>query len=388
MNGKLAFALLIALVMGVTFMNVASSMGVLMELYAASFTMLSMLMGALFWTHALSQIPAGILVDRLGLGRVLVASLAFTAAGNLIAAWQPSAALAVTGRIIAGLGTGFGFPAIFKMLGIYAPPNRVGAQQASFGAVFALGCIVAYLWLPLLVEQNWRWAYLFPGLAGLPLVAMGAFMDFSRGAPQRTGAQSLGSISRNPIAWTTGIYHGLSWGVVLAVGSWLPALLAEVTASGDSANFAWSGALLMLVSGSSRLAGAALLRRMRPDLIANCSLALNALLFAWLFFASQPWAVLALCLLTTFFASVNFGALFQIATQAGPRSSMATFLGFVNLLANLGGLINTMIFGWFKDQLGTFGAGFVPLAVFCLLAVLLGRRQLSGGSGKGRADQA
>jgi nitrate/nitrite transporter NarK len=83
--------------------------------------------------------------------------------------------------------------------------------------------------------------------------------------------------------------------------------------------------------------------------------------------------LLILAILAAWFASINFGAIFHLASRATSPESVATLIGFVNFLANLGAIFFTLIFGWIKDTTGSFSWGFCVLASLCLSAFLLGR---------------
>lgn len=377
MRNKLALALATGFVMGITFMNIPSALGRLMELYGASYSSISVLMSALLWTHALVQIPAGILVDRYGLKRNLFFCLMAMSLGNLIPAINPSLGLAVVGRTVTGIGTALAFSTIFKMIALYAPSERIGSYQAFFGGFFSLGSIGAYLLIPGLLSYGWEWTYLTPGLSFLPLLAGSLFLDIERRPPEKVSAAGLARVFKLRQVWVVGVYHSLSWGSVLALGSWIPSLLAE--AAGGSATalqFAWGGALVMLISGIGRLSGGMILFRFRAALIANGSIMVLSVLFISLFLIRQPLAVLILALGAAWFASINFGAFFHLISRSTSQGPMATLLGMVNMLANMGAVAVTIMFGWLKDDLGSFNAGFLVLCAACLTTLMLGRRSL------------
>ncbi len=370
-------ALATGFVMGITFMNIPSALGRLMELYDASYSTISVLMSALLWTHALVQIPAGILVDRYGLKWNLFFCLTAMSLGNLIPAMDPSLGLAVVGRTVTGIGTALAFSTIFKMIALYSPPERIGSYQAFFGGFFSLGSIGAYLFIPCLLSYGWEWTYLTPVLTFLPLLAGSLFLDIERGPPAKVSAAGLARVFRLRQVWVVGVYHSLSWGSVLALGNWVPSLLAEAAGGGATAlQFAWGGALVMLISGIGRLSGGMILFRFRAALIANGSMMVLSVLFISLFLIRQPLAVLILALGAAWFASINFGAFFHLISRSTPEESMATLLGMVNMLANMGAVAVTIMFGWLKDDLGSFNAGFLVLCAACLTTLMLGRRSL------------
>jgi MFS family permease len=85
-NGKMAYAFLMGLNLGFIFLNIPPALDLLMGLYAVSYTRMSVLISALLWSHALMQVPAGILTDRLGLRGALAICLGCMGAGGVIPA--------------------------------------------------------------------------------------------------------------------------------------------------------------------------------------------------------------------------------------------------------------------------------------------------------------
>ncbi len=310
MDRRVGLGLAIAWVMGVAFMNIAAALDCLMALYAVSYTRISLLMSALFWTHALIQIPAGLLVDRLGLKSNLLFCLAAMTAGSMLPLADPSLEAALVGRIVTGVGTGLSFPTVFKMIALYAPRQKIGTYQAFFGGFFSLGCIAAYLLIPRLTSGGWMGVYLAPALGFFPLLAWALFLEVEGRPAAPTAAADLARVFRVRTAWAIGLYHSLSWGSVLVLGSWVPSLLAEVFGAGTAASYAWGGILVLLISGIGRLSGGVLLFRLPPIFIAHGSIAAMAALFGALYLIGKPAVILPLALTAAGFASINFGAFF------------------------------------------------------------------------------
>jgi|GEM_PF-5369275 len=67
LNREIRFAYLASLNVGIVFLNIPPGMSVLMDLYDISYTGISILMSALLWSHALIQIPAGLVADWFGI---------------------------------------------------------------------------------------------------------------------------------------------------------------------------------------------------------------------------------------------------------------------------------------------------------------------------------
>ncbi|MBW1781388.1 MAG: hypothetical protein JRL30_11700 [Deltaproteobacteria bacterium] len=97
------------------------------------------------------------------------------------------------------------------------------------------------------------------------------------------------------------------------------------------------------------------------------------LLYLCLFLGPSAALVAALGGMAAWFASFNFGAIFQLASRIVSSHSIGALFGFINFIANVGAFFFTFLFGWFKDETGSFTWAFGILVVFCLSSFWLGR---------------
>ncbi|MBA4421732.1 MAG: hypothetical protein C0390_01375 [Syntrophus sp. (in: bacteria)] len=375
MTFDIVFALLNGINLSIIIMNIPPVLSELMDLYGVSYTQISVLMSALLWMHAAMQLPAGMIVDRLGIRRTQFLSLVCLAVGNAIPAISPDLTWGIGGRMIAGMGTGLGWLATLKMLAIWAPGGRAGAFQAFFAGIFSLGSILAYLLLPVIFPAGWRWVFLIPAFLCLFMLALVPALRPTPAFPAKPSLP-LSRIVGMPSPWILGIYHALSYGSMLSLGSWVPSLLAEVSLRQTATQLAWGGALVMLVSGLSRLSGGFVILRISPLTVLHGSILVLGILFAGMAVARAPGVVLGLALLAAWFGSINFGALFQLASRSTAADSLGAMLGFVNLLGNLGAVAFTLLFGWSKDTLGSFAWGFAVLSFLAAVTLAAGLRVL------------
>jgi nitrate/nitrite transporter NarK len=372
MTWKMAFALVSGLTAGYMFLNIPPALDALMVLYGASYVKISLLMSALLWSHTLMQVPGGMIADRIGIVRTLSIGLLFMGFGSLTAASSPNLAVAILGRVVIGFGTGLSFVTTMKLIALYAPEGRAGSFQAFFAASFSIGCILAFLTIPQVIGFGWQWVYLTPGLTCFPLLAMLLALQLKQPSPAGPALLPLPSVVRIKVGWILGLYHALSYGSMINLGNWLPSLLAEVWTDTTAIQLAWGGALVMAISGLGRLCGGFILFRISPLRIANGSIAILCLMFVGLFLVPMPLFLLLLALSAAWFASINFGAFFLLASRATSPDSLGTLFGFINFLANLGAVLFTLMFGFVKDVAGSLSAGFGILALLCAGAFLLG----------------
>ena len=373
MNMKILFAFFVALGLGLTFMNIPPGLTLLMGVYEVTYTGISVLISALLWSHALMQIPGGLIADRLGVGRTLPLGLAFMALGNLMPAAMPSLFFAIISRVVTGIGTGLTFVTTLKFVTKHAPGGRVGMYQSFFAGIFSLGNILAYYLVSKALHLSWQWIYLIPGLFCLCILVFWLALGLESRALRISRPLPLGQIVRIRAGWILGLYHALSWGTVISLGNWIPSFLAEFWADSTATQLAWGAMLVMLISGFGRISGGFILLRMTSLFLANGSIFVLTLIFWGLFSLPSPGLLLSLALLAAWVSCVNFGAFFHLASTITTSDSLATLFGFVNFLANLGAVLFTVLFGLLKDATGTFTWGFGILGLLGTGGFLLGR---------------
>ncbi|MBW1802835.1 MAG: hypothetical protein JRJ85_19145, partial [Deltaproteobacteria bacterium] len=150
-------------------------------------------------------------------------------------------------------------------------------------------------------------------------------------------------------------------------------LLAEVWNSSTVVQFAWGGALGMFASGIGRWMGGFFLLRLSPLLLGRGAILVLAFIFIGIFLIPAPLIILCLAVAATWFASINFGALFHLASESVSKNSQATVFGLVNFLANLGAILFTVLFGWIKDTFGSFEWGFAALTIWAFFSLFISR---------------
>ncbi|MHB8773444.1 MAG: MFS transporter [Syntrophales bacterium] len=375
MNVEIVFALVTGFNFGIIMMNIPPVLSEFMGLYGVSYTQISILISSLLWTHTIMQLPAGLIVDRLGVRRTQLISYLCMCIGSAIPVVSPVLGWGIAGRIVTGLGTGLGWLATLKMLAVSAPPGRGGAYQAFFAGLFSLGSILAFLYIPAIAAAGWQWVYLTPAILCFMQLC---FVPVLRATPvaDSRALLPLRSIVTRKAAWLLGLYHAVSYGAMMSFGNWLPSLLAEALPGRTATQLAWGGALVMLVSGLGRISGGFFIFRVSPYLVAHGSILGLCLLFGGLAIIPGPAVVLTLALLGAWFGSFVFGSLFQLANRSAPPESLGALLGFINFLANLGAAAFTLLFGWSKDELGSFTWAFAILCPLAAAALVAGWRGL------------
>jgi MFS family permease len=119
---------------------------------------------------AATVITSGLLADRLGRRRVLVAALLLSVAGSLITAAASAPLIYLAGQAVTGIGLGAVFGAAFAYVRAVAAPDRLPQALGLFGAVAGLTTMAMVFTGSVLVGINWRLAFAL--LAGVAVVGV------------------------------------------------------------------------------------------------------------------------------------------------------------------------------------------------------------------------
>lgn len=107
---------------------VRSSTGALLddfmkEPYNLTIASTALFSSSFYWSYIISQIPAGIIVDKFGVKKVMIVSSAIFSVAMLIATIAHSESMLLAYRILAGFGGGFAILCAIKSIAIWLP-NR------------------------------------------------------------------------------------------------------------------------------------------------------------------------------------------------------------------------------------------------------------------------
>ncbi len=284
-------------------------------------------------------------------------------AGNALALVGPWFALAVTARLVTGLGTGVGFVAGSDYVRwATASPTA----QGLFGGAGVGGGGAALAIVPLL--SGWRAPYasaiVVAVALGIALVAAPA--DARKQAPRAGAARA--SVVRDRRLYPLAVLHTASFSLSVIAGNWVVDLLDD---HGYSRRLAGAvGALILLLGLPTRPFGGWIVRA-RPNgvraaltgsIVAGAAgLALLAL--------PVPLPVLVLAsAVAGLAAGIPFAPAISGAQELRPDAPAAA-VGFVNSVATLAIIVGTPLVGLTFSLTGEGRLGFALLAVLWLAAL-------------------
>ena len=357
-----------------------------MALFGVGYAGLSLFLSGLLWAHSIVQLPAGLVLDRLGIYRGFLIAVIIALAANLLPFLSPESLGLATGlRFCAGLSSGLMFLAGVKITGMMAPPDKMAQAQGIQGAAFSLGIMLPYVTLPWLGDAAWRYSYWIPALLALLLLAVSRRLPASvrhAGAGTSSSAadlwQAVKSISTSVPIWTIGIFHGFSYGTLNNLGQWLPSILADMDGKGDVAAWSLGTAAVLLIGTLARAFAGGLLRWYSRSFVTNVAVILIAILYIILGLTGNAWIGLAVGMVLAWLGGANYGSIFSLTGQSVSPAYMATASGFMNLVANITNVLLTMILGTVREYTGSFSMALCAAGVVALTVWVFGQRIVSG----------
>ena len=191
---------------------------------------LGVLLAAAMVGYLGSSFASGVLVARMGLGRVLAASSAATAASAVAYALAPTWGVVVGSAVVAGLGAGAIDAGVNAFAATRLSPRLTSWLHASYGIGAALGPLLTGTVLA--TTGSWRVAY---GLIGIVLATM--TVGFARTAgrwtvdagPARPArmAPGMAEALRQPAVWLSVTLFFVYAGLEVGIGQWAYSWLVE-----------------------------------------------------------------------------------------------------------------------------------------------------------------
>jgi len=319
---------------------------------------------------SLLRIPLGLLSDRIGGKRVGIGLLAFLFV-PLTLGWQSGTSLPTLLAIGLMLGTaGASFAVALPLASRWYPPERQGLAMG-IAAAGNSGTAIANLIAPPLADAvGWHNVL---GLAMLPLaLVLVAFTLMAKDNPERsTGLpvqHYLRALHQRDLWWFCLLYS-VTFGGYVGLSSFLPLFLRDQYAV-TPASAGSITALAAFVGSGVRPLGGYLADRWGGVRLLSVLLAGVGIVYA--LGAALPSVEQVTVLLVVGMACLGLGngAVFQLVPRRF-SAEIGVATGVVGAIGGLGGFLLPILLGNMKQATGSFGPGFVVLAVAAFAALAL-----------------
>jgi len=315
--------------MGYQFQSVASVGPLLVPALGLTWAQLGTLIGLYMLPGAFFALPGGMLGQRFGERRTVVASLALMVAGGLVTAASHGFAVAAAGRVLSGAGAVLMNILLAKMVADWFAEGEVTTAMAVMLSSWPVGLGLAAATLGgLATRSSWRMAIVATGLAaalGLVLIAF-VYRDPPRAPGGASGpADRRATLPRREVKLA--VSAGFAWGCfnasLVAVIAFGPGMLMARGASLGDAGFIVSLAIWVTIL-SVPLGGLLTDRLGRANLVIVAGSITAAL--ATLLLPALPHPLLAFCLLGLAIGAPP-GAMMALLPKAVAAERLATALG-------------------------------------------------------------
>ncbi|AYF27520.1 MFS transporter [Micromonospora tulbaghiae] len=149
--------------------------------------------------YAVMQVPVGVLLDRYGSRRLLLAGGALMVAGQVMFAVAGDVPLAVAARVLVGLGDAMTFISVLRIVAFWFPGRRNPLLVQFTGTVGQLGAVLGAVPLVLLLHRaGWTPAFLTAAALGatVVLLVLVAVRDTPHAEHATTLAPDLATVRR------------------------------------------------------------------------------------------------------------------------------------------------------------------------------------------------
>lgn len=339
---------------------------------------MGVLLSAFFWTYAIFQIPAGLLVDRFGVRGVYALAFTVWSLASASIALSNGPGEIIGSRMVLGIAETLGPVASLAVIRASFSPRENGLPTAIYIAGQALGPVVGLLLGPvLLVHFGWRTMFAVTGLAALLWVP--GWLAVAPPVGKKTSSAGLDwpVILNSSTMWAMAAFIMLSsyyWYFVL---TWMPAYLTSARGFSTLAMGPALAGPLGCMAVSNALTGFLADRLLKKQ----TSIFRVRVWFAAAGSVGAASLVLlnylpgnALGMLVLYFSVCCFGVVsanfWTMAQNVAPPEKVGRVIGFLNTASQLGGVAAPLITGYILGPAKYFPPA-VAIAAVCPLASLV-----------------
>jgi len=335
--------------MGFQFQSIGSLAPLVVADLGLSYAQLGTLIGLYLLPGVVLALPGGLIGQRVGDRRAVVASLALMVVGGLLTAWSDSFAGAAAGRLVSGGGSVLMNILLIKITADWFAGREMATAMAVILTAWPVGLGLATATLgSVATATSWRTAMVVAAVsAALGLIIMAVVF---REAPVRAAPGARAALDRRDLGLA--ITSGVAWGAfnasLVGVIAFGPAMLVARGLSLGQAGFEISLAIWVTIV-SVPLGGVLSDRVGRPDVFSiGGALAAGALLLA---LPTMPWAALGLVLVGTLIGGPP-GPLTSMLPRALAPERLATGLGVSYTAYYVVMAAAQPLAGWLRDVTG------------------------------------
>ena len=345
--------------MGFQFQSIAALTPFVVPAFELSYAQVGLLMGLFMLPGVIIALPGGLLGQRFGSLRVVIAGLGLMIVGGMIVSYSGGLHSAALGRSVGGVGGVLVNIMLARMVAGWFRERELQTAMGLMLSAWPFGMALALVILgPLAAATSWRIAeYVTVAAAGLALALIAlAYKE----APAEPGAPADGAspeaakfhLGVTGRVWALAVSAGIGWALlnasVIVVASFAPSFLMSRGASvGEAGGI--TGLALWISIISVPLGGLVADRLRKPRLLIVVGCVATALTIACA--ARAPWPALWL-VASGILLGLPPGIMMALLPRAVRPEHLATALGVFYALFYLGMAVSQTIAGALRDITG------------------------------------
>lgn len=346
--------------------------------------------------YALAQIPAGPLLDRIGVqrtGRIWIAAWSIV---SLLATIATSFGMLMGARALLGIAEAPALPASSKSTGYWFAVNERSTGTAVYDAAAKLGIAIG---LPLMAAlatpaQNWRLPFIVTGLAGGAYFiawfvlyrdpAEHAGLTFAerqhlaQGAAQAEGPPDGPNVLAQRKAWGLTIGFAAYAFAFFLIATWLPSYIAHtfkvtIFHTALAAGIPWLIAALADIVVGGMLVDRLVARSTNPTRVRQIVLIAGIMLGLAVFGAARTTdenTALAWITISLVGLGISAPVAWSIPSLIAPRGSVGTLTSMMNCGGAFGAVVAPIAAGYVASGSAGFNGVFAMTAGVLLLGIL------------------
>lgn len=234
-------------------------MPVLMEAFNLSLTSTGMLMSVFAITGFILALPAGLILQRLGLRVTSLIAMGCLVIGSALGALSTTTGLLLFSRVVEGVGMGLIAVVAPAAIVMWFPPKKQGTPMGIWATWAPLGSSLMFVLAPWMADAfGWRSIWWFS--AGFAVLAFALVLFFMRMPPgmqtdPQASSKAAGAIPldikaalANRDIWLLAALFGLFNLVLMSISTYLPTFLATMRSySMSSASFISSLPMIVML---------------------------------------------------------------------------------------------------------------------------------------------
>ncbi len=333
------------------------------------------------------RLPLGMLTERYG-GRLVFGSLLIMLAlpAFMLTYSSTYTAMLFWALVLGTAGASFAVGIAFTS--DWFEPERQGMALGVYGAG-NIGQSIALFAVPLLTSLLGSWRITFRVFGIVSLVYGLIFLLFAQNAPisktPKSFRQMLTVLATRPMSWLLSLFYFVTFGGFVALSIGLPKLLQGLfNLSQQDAGLRVAG--FVVLATIMRPVGGYLSDKFGGEKMLVIVFTMSAVFALGLTSAAiVPFSIGALGIAV--FIGMGNGCVFKLVPQYFAADT-AVVTGLVGAMGGLGGFFPPLVLGFVKGWTGSYAPGFVLLAVFCAICLMLTYRVLILGKSPARTVPA